>query len=109
MALTLLSGYPDRVGKRFIWAGVYTGPKSYATGGDPLVIPPFQSQIDSIDSSGILSVSGTYIVRAIPSVGAARATWKVKWYTAAAPQTEVTAAVDLSAEKFLLSGKGGVY
>lgn len=109
MTPKLLDGYPDRVGKRFIWAGFGTGPSSYVTGGDPLTLPGFQNYIDSVDSSGILSVSGTYIIRAIPSIGGARATWKLKWYTAAAPQTEVSSTTNLSAETFMISGKGGTY
>lgn len=109
MSLTLFNGYPDRIGKRFAWCGVYVGPSSYSTGGDTVTLPTFNNYIDSIESSGGLSVSGTYIIRAIPSAAGNRATWKLKWYTAAAPQTEVTAATDLSAEKFLISGLGGVY
>jgi hypothetical protein len=107
--LSLLHGYPDYVGKRFIFASNYTGPKSYATGGDPVTLPGFQNYIDSIENSAGLSVSGTYIFRAIPSAPGPRATWKLKWYTAAAPQTEVSAATDLSAETFIVSGTGGVY
>lgn len=106
---TLYQGYPDYVGKRFIWAGHVNGPSSYPTGGISLTLPGFQNQIDSIDSSGGLSVSGTYVYRAIPSGNGPRATWKLKMYTAAAPQTEVTNATDLSAEKFAISGKGGRY
>jgi len=109
MQVTLLKGYPDRVGKRFVWAGFGTGPSSYATGGDSVDLGLFQNYIDSIDSSGILTVSGTYIVRAIPSLGGPRATWKLKWYAASSPQTEVTAATNLSAETVMISGKGGVY
>jgi hypothetical protein len=107
--LSLLHGYPDYVGKRFVFCGTYTGPKSYATGGDTVTLPGFQNYIDSIENSAGLSVSGTYIFRAIPSAAGARPTWKVKWYTAAAPQTEVSAATDLSGESFIISGLGGVY
>ena len=107
--VNLFKGYPDRVGKRFIWCGSYTGPTSYVAGGDPIALPTFDNFIDSINSSGQLSVSGTYIIRAIESIAGARATWKLKWYTAAAPQTEVTAATNLSAETFILSGYGGTY
>jgi hypothetical protein len=72
-------------------------------------LPGFQNFIDTIDTSGILTVSGTYTVRAIPSGTGPRMTWKLKWFATASPQTEVTAATDLSAEKLVLSGKGGVY
>ncbi len=105
----LLQGYPDYVGKRFIWAGNLTGPSSYATGGVNLTLPGLQNYIDSVDTNGSLSVSGTYVYRAIPSGNGPRATWKLKMYTAAAPQTEVTNATDLSAEKFNIAGKGGRY
>ena len=109
MDITLLKGYPDLVGRRFVWAGSTVGPASYTTGGNSIALPGFQDQIDSIDSSGGLSVSGTYTYRAIPSGAGPRATWKLKIYTAAAPQTEVSNATDLSAETFAISGKGGRY
>lgn len=107
--ISLFKGYPDRIGKRFAWCGSYAGPASYVSGGDPVQLPTFDNFIDSIESNGNLSVSGTYVVRAIPSAAGARATWKLKWYTAAAPQTEVSAATNLSAESFILSGLGGTY
>lgn len=107
--IILFKRYPDRVGKGFTFCGTYTGPSSYVTGGDPVTLNQFNNYIDSIESSGVLSVSGTYVIRAIPSQAAPRATWKLVWYTAAAPQTEVSVAVNLSAELFIVSGLGGVY
>ena len=107
--ITLLKGYPDRIGKRFAFAGTYTGPTSYTTGGDPVSLPTYNTYIDNIENSGGLSTSGTYIFRAIASLSGPRPTWKVKWYTAAAPQTEVSATTNLSAETFILSGLGGMY
>ena len=109
VTITLYQGYPDLVGRRFVWAGSFSGPSSYPTGGSAFTLPGFQNQIDSVDTSGILSVSGTYVYRAIPSGIGPRATWKLKMYTAAAPQTEVSDATDLSAERFVISGKGGRY
>lgn len=109
MATTYLKGYPDRIGRRFAFAVTYTGPASYATGGDPFTLPSFDNFVDSIESSGVLSVSGTYVFRPIPSLAGNRPTWKLKWYTAAAPQTEVSAATNLSGESFIVSGLGGVY
>lgn len=106
--ITLYKGYPDRIGKRFSFAGTFVGPASYVTGGDPITLPGFQNYIDSISSNAGLSVSGTYIYRAIPSGSGARPTWKVKWYTAAAPQTEVSAATNLASETFNISGFGGL-
>jgi hypothetical protein len=109
MTLTLLPGYPDRIGKRFAWVGYAAGSASYATGGDSIVIPGFQNYIDIIDSSGGLTVSGTYYVRAIPSAGGKRPTWKLKWYAAVTPFAEVTNGTVLSAEIIQLSGFGGTY
>ncbi len=107
--ISLYQGYPDLVGRRYVWAGSFVGPTAYVTGGVDVAIPIAQNYIDSIDSSGGLSVSGTYVYRALPSGPGPRATWKLKMYTAATPGTEVTNAVDLSAEKFSISGKGGKY
>ncbi len=109
MDITLYQGYPDKVGRRFIWAGYSAGPSSYITGGVSVELPGYQNQIDSIDSSSSLSVSGTYFYRAIPSGPGPRATWKLQMFTAAAPQTEVSNATDLSAQTISISGKGGSY
>lgn len=108
MTLTLLPGYPDRIGKRFAWVGNANGPAAYETGGVAIALPGFQNYIDAINAS-MMSVSGTYVMRAIPSAAGKRPTWKLKWYTAAAPQTEVTNATVLSAETVQLSGFGGTY
>ncbi len=109
MTLTYLPGYPDRIGKRFAFVGTGNGPAAYVTGGDTVTLPSFQNYIDAILSSSIATVSGTYTVRAIPSVGGKRATWKLKWYTTAAPQTEVSANTNLSAEVLVVAGFGGMY
>lgn len=120
MNVVLFHGYPDRVGKRSIWCGVGTGPKSFTSGSSPtdtITGLPFQFYIDSISEISI-SVSGTYYAIAQPSViptppaGQAsvvnpRPTWFVRYYVAAtgAEQTNI----DLSAEKFIVSGTGGFY
>ncbi len=107
MVITLFKGYPDRIGKRFAFAGVGAGPSSYNSTTKDVVSPfAFNTYIDSLH--GATSVSGTYIVRAIPSVGGVRATWKLVWVTASSG-TEVSNAVDLSAERIILSGLGGMY
>ena len=109
MQLTLLKGYPDYVGKRQIFCGSGVGPTSYvqkASGGDPIVYPPYQNYIDVLFPA--MSLSGTYIVYPYPSAVGARATWALKWVTASTG-AEVSAAVDLSAEKVQLGGFGGVY
>lgn len=107
MQLTLLKGYPDYIGKRFAWCGYGTGPTSYLQStGDPLAIPRFQNYVDSCFEG--TSVSGTYFVRALPSAGGPRATWKLKWYVTSTG-AEVANAVNLSAETVQLSGFGGQY
>lgn len=107
MQLTLLKGYPDYVGKRFVFAGSGVGPAAYATGGDSLVFPAYEKYIDSIADTH--SLSGTYIVSARPSVtGTSRATWKLVWFVAATG-VEVAATTVLSAESVQIMGYGGDY
>lgn len=78
MQLTLLKGYPDYVGKRFIWAGFGTGPASYVNGtGDPLQIPRFQNYIDLVIEA--LSASGNYIVAGLATSVGPRLTWNLIW------------------------------
>lgn len=109
----LFKGYPDYIGKRFAFAGNYVGPKSYtntaniATTGDPVQLPGFQNYIDSMSFSSI-SVSGTYHVHFRPSAAGPRATWSAVWTTISSG-TEVSNAVDLSAETVIVEGHGGVY
>lgn len=111
MQLTLLHGYPDYVGRRLIWCGNGIGPKSYVAvtatgGGDPLALPGFQNYIDVAFPS--LTVSRTYLVIPVPVIVGSKSTWRLKWVTQSSG-TEVTAAVDLSAESVQLGGFGGVY
>ncbi len=106
MNLILNSGYPDRIGKRFAFAGYGVGPTSYnTTTKDPIALPGYQNYIDSLNIG--YTVSGTYRVVPKPSTIGARATWVLVWYTQAG--VEVTNATNLSAEKVILSGFGGVY
>lgn len=107
--IVLFNGYPDKIGKRYVFCGKYVGPKSYVTGGDPVTVNQFLNYIDSIENNGVLSVSGTYIFRAVPAAAALRSGWSLKWYLAASPQTEISATTDLSGETFVVSGLGGVY
>jgi hypothetical protein len=106
--VTLNQGYPDYVGRRFVWCGYANGPSSYTTGGETLTIPGLQQYIDSVDSSGSLAVSGNYWIQAVPSGKGPRATWKLKIYSSGG-FTEVTSTTNLSAEVFQLSGLGGRY
>ena len=107
MNLTLLPGYPDRIGKRFAFAGSGVGPTSYSqTTKDPIALPGFQNYIDVLH--GAATVSGTYTVRPIPSAAGPRATWKLTWVVIATG-AEVANGVNLSAEKVQLGGLGGTY
>jgi hypothetical protein len=107
MVISLFKGYPDRMGKRFAFAGSGVGPTSYdATGKDPVSVPVFNTYIDVLH--GGTTVSGTYILRAVPSLGGVRATWKLIWVTASTG-TEVVGGTNLSAEKVILGGFGGMY
>jgi hypothetical protein len=112
MQITFLKGYPDYVGKRFIWAGFGNGPASYAntgtnaTSGDVIVFPRFQNYIDLV--LGDFSVSGTYYVHAQQATVGARPAWRLRWYVAAT-NAEVANLVNLSAEQIQIGGFGGVY
>src|SRR5712664_996001 len=79
MQITFLKGYPDYVGKRFIWCGYGNGPASYVVGGDPLYFSRFNNYIDIVESSGVQTISGNFTVAAVPSAVGARAAWKLKW------------------------------
>lgn len=106
MQLTFLYGYPDKVGRRQIFCGFATGPKSYSqTTGDPVTIPPFQNYVDCLFPA--MTVSKTYEVRFYPSGTGPRQTWTAKWYTVAG--AEVANATDLSAESVQVGGFGGSY
>lgn len=111
MQLTFLKGYPDYVGKRFIWAGYGNGPSSYVQvtatgGGDPIVLPRFDNYVDTC--GGGISVSRTYLVRAIPVAVGNRPTFRLQWVVISTGN-EVAAAVNLSTEQVQLYGFGGVY
>lgn len=119
MQLTLLKGYPDFVGKRATFVGFGNGPASYtqvaaatapaaATGGDQIILPLPNYYIDSIDSSGQLSVSGTYFVRVITSGVGARQTFRLMWFVTAT-NAQVAASTNLSAESIQIGGKFGQY
>jgi len=110
MNITLLHGYPDRVGKRFRWCGNGNGPASYVGGttpGDQIILPVFQAYIDSVNGDQ-LSVSGNYIVRVQPGGIGARQKWFTRWFNVSGG-AEVTNATNLSAEQVQLSGDGGLY
>jgi len=114
MLPNMLKGYPDKVGKREIFCLNVTGPKPYvntatfATSGDPLLTNAlgFGRYVDVVFSA--VSVSGTYIVRGVPTGVGPRALWNLHWYTESSG-TEVANGVDLSAESVQIGGFCGVY
>lgn len=107
MNLILYKGYPDRIGRRFAFAGSGVGPASYSqTTKDPVALPVFNTFIDVLH--GATTVSGTYTVRALPSGAGPRASWKLAWIVVATG-AEVANAVNLSAETVILGGLGGMY
>lgn len=119
MQVTLLKGYPDRVGRRSIWVGTGNGPASYTGGNSPtdaITGLPFQFYIDAVTEISI-SASGTYYAMAQPStvpiaaagtafVGNPRATWNLRYFTTS-NGAEVSNNTNLAAEKFTVSGFGG--
>jgi hypothetical protein len=104
--IALLKGYPDKIGRRFAFAGDLSGPASYVTGGDPVTIPNFQNYIDSLQ--GDYSTDGTYYLKFVNSSSGPRATWKAKWIVSSS-NNEVSATTNLSAETVRVSGLGGTY
>lgn len=108
MQVTLLHGYPDRIGRRAAWVGVGNGPASYVGGNTPtdqILVGVFQFQIDSVTDISI-SASGTYYAVAQPSVAGVRATWNLRYFTTATG-AEVANGTNLSAQSFVISGFGG--
>lgn len=104
--LTYMPGYPDNIGKRFAFVATGVGPSSYdSTNKDILTLPGFQHYIDSMPGY-FKTVSGTYYLLVSPSLAGKRAVWKAIWYSVGGV-TEVSNAVDLSAEKFIVEGLGG--
>ena len=107
MDLQLFKGYPDSIGRRKAFVGKGVGPTSYSqTTKDVLNIPLFGNYFDKVD--GGVTVSGTYLIRPIPTFAGARATWKLTWIVAATG-AEVNNATNLSAESVVLSGFMGQY
>ena len=108
MIIRLYKGYPDRVGRRLVFAGSGIGPASYSQATGDVIQPfAFQNYIDSIDS-GIQSVSGTFVAYARPSAAGPRQTWSLHYFVVSTG-AEVANAVNLSAETFVVSGFGGTY
>jgi hypothetical protein len=107
MQLTMLTGYPDNVGRRHIWAGYGNGPANYQQAAkDPLAQPRFQFYFDTVFPA--VTTSGTYIVYGIASGVGARLEWTLKWVVAATG-AEVANGTNLSAQHVQLGGFGGQF
>jgi hypothetical protein len=107
MQLTVLTGYPDNVGRRHIFAGHGKGPASYNhTTKDPLERIRFQLYYDVVFPA--TTVSGTYTVIPIPSGVGPRVEWKLKWVKAD-DGDEVAAGHNLSNEEIQIGGFAGQF
>lgn len=107
MILTMVNGYPDFLGYRQAFCGYGTGPTSYVTGGDPTTLQNNRRFIDVL-FGGMLTVSGNYIVHAVPSASGERVTWSAVWYYATSVHgtvgNQVSAATNLSGETVQMGG-----
>ena len=110
------SGYPDLIGRRQAFVGVFQGPASYSAtasatqitgGGDTLIIPGYEKYIDSISEISI-DPTGTYFGIGLPSIAGPRPTWKIFYFNAATGAV-ITAQTNLSTYNFIVSGFMGEY
>ena len=99
-------GFADVFGGRQFNTIDYSGPASYATGGDTLDphMFGFQNTIQFVWVSD-LDQTSTYSPSLVP-VNNGITVWKLKWFTNAARTTEVTAATNLSAVVVKMSAVG---
>jgi hypothetical protein len=109
MQLNLLFGYPDFIGRRFAWAGYGSGPSSYVTGGDQIVLPTYNSYIDAVFGS-VYTVSGNYIVTPQPLGFGVRQKWNLKWNTVPASGSSLNSVTTRlgSAANYALLGASGI-
>ena len=105
MILTMVNGYPDFIGYRQAFCGYGTGPASYVTGGDPVTLQNNRRFIDVL-FGGMLSLSGNYEVKAIPSATGERVTWKAVWFVVSTG-AQVGSSVNLSGETVQMGGYCG--
>ena len=120
MQATLLSGFPDVIGRRRVIVCKGTGPISYVpfavgpppSGGDQIQGLPFGWQTDSIPGNSV-STDGTII--AIPQAYAVggRQIWVLRYFvfeaTSPAIGAEEAAATNLSSHQFQVFIIGGSY
>lgn len=114
MVVNLIEGlYPDFVGRRQIFAGSGNGPASYVTGGDPTTLSNPRLYIDVL-FGGVMTVSGNYVVYAVPSGVGIRQTWKLVWFHTTTVGggvvgAQATAAANLSVEQIQIGGFCGQF
>ena len=114
MVVTLLDGlYPDFVGRRQLFCGNGNGPAAYVTGGDPTTLNNPRLYIDVL-FGGVMTVSGNYVVYAVPAGVGVRQTWKLVWFhtTTAGGATvgaQATNGANLSAEQLQVGGFFGQF
>lgn len=92
MNLQYLHGYPDRIGRRFAYVAIGTGPASAPSAGDPVQLPSYNNYIDSCTVGE--SISTYFQARAVPNAAGARASWSVKYTfnTVTSANTSINAA-----------------
>lgn len=115
MQLTLLSGYPDMVGRRRIFCGYGTGPSSYSkTTGDVITPIGYDTYLDIVFPTPI-DPTGNFYAVAVPSAVGQRATWTLHWYYApqntvsGTPNAEVSNGTNLSTYSLQVGAFGGQY
>lgn len=110
MRLTLLQGYPDLIGRRQAFTGYGNGPVSYVSGGDPIILPGYETYIDEVFGP-VFSASGNYLGYPIPSGVGPRNTWKLRWSAASTSSSGGSSAVTTrlgSAANYALLAYSGI-
>lgn len=101
MQIKLFPDWPNLVGRKQAFVGSGTGPALYVLGGDVVTLTGYNTYIDALNNS--TSLSGTYNLRAIPSIAGPRAVWKLQWIVFSTG-LEVAANTVLSGESAVVSG-----
>ena len=101
---------PQTKGLIDTWGGktsapvLWAGPKSYTTGGETVDPKAFGCR-ELLFLSGVLTESGTYVLRAQPQAKSGYTTWKLLWY-AISGGAQVGGSTDLSGETAIVWGFG---
>jgi hypothetical protein len=101
MQIKLFPDWPNLLGRKQAFVGSGIGPALYVTGGDVVTLTGYNTYIDALNDS--VSLSGTYNLRAIPSIAGPRAVWKLQWIVFATG-LEVAANTVLSGESAVVNG-----